>query len=541
MKFGRIGTDSAATGAILAHALSVEGRRFRKGHVLTADDVAALRRAGHETIVAARLDPDDVPEDSAAEEIATLIAGPMTLQREPFTGRVNLYADADGILVVDADLLARLNQIDEAVTVATLAPYARVEAGRMIATIKIIPFAAARRTLDAWRTMAGVAGMVRVAAFAPRRVALVMTRFEATKDAMLDKTEQVVRTRLESFGARLDVVRTVPHHEDSVAGAVAEALAAGCDLVLLFGASAITDRGDVLPAGIVAAGGRIEHFGMPVDPGNLLLLGRHDETPVVALPGCARSPKLNGFDWVLERLIAGVAVGSTDLARLGAGGLLQEIHSRPQPRDRRPGERPKIGPSVAAIVLAAGQSRRMGAANKLLEPVGGKPMVAHAVDAALAAACDPVLVVTGHQADQVRAALGDRAVQFVDSSDYAAGLSASLRAGYAALPEAADGAIVMLGDMPRVGAALLDSMIAAFDPREGRAIVVPTYRGKRGNPVLIGREFAGDIAALKGDLGARHLIAENDEVTVEVPIDGDAIFFDIDTPEMLAAASEGSD
>jgi molybdenum cofactor cytidylyltransferase len=324
---------------------------------------------------------------------------------------------------------------------------------------------------------------------------------------------------------------------DHTVPALAERIRAShADLVLIAGASAITDRRDVLPAAVEAAGGTVEHFGMPVDPGNLLLLARQGERPVLGLPGCARSPKLNGFDWVLQRLAAGVPVRRADIMGMGVGGLLMEIATRPQPRDAAPPARPG---EVAAIVLAAGQSRRMGEDNKLLALVDGRPMVTHVVDAMLASRASPVIVVTGHQADRVREALADRPVQWCHNPDFAEGLSTSLRAGLDALPDV-EGVLVALGDMPRIKAAQIDRLIAAFHPTEGRAICVPTVRGKRGNPVLFATRFVPEMRQLSGDVGARHLIGAHAEEVVEIEMDDDAALLDIDTPAALAALREAA-
>jgi molybdenum cofactor cytidylyltransferase len=309
----------------------------------------------------------------------------------------------------------------------------------------------------------------------------------------------------------------------------------GHDLVLIAGASAIVDRRDVVPAAIARAGGGIDHFGMPVDPGNLLLLAHHGTVPVLGLPGCARSPKYNGWDMVLERLAADIPVAATDIMAMGAGGLLKEMVNRPQPRQGRPDLSSAAAPRVAAIVLAAGQSRRMGAINKLLAGIDGVPMVARVVDAALASHADPVVVVTGHEADRIRAALDGRPVVFADNRDFADGLSTSLRAGLATLPDDVTAALVCLGDMPALKAGQLDRLIAAYDPVEGRAICVPTHLGKRGNPVLWDRRFFADMAGLSGDVGARHLIGANTELVVEVEMDDDAVLIDIDSPAALTA------
>jgi molybdenum cofactor cytidylyltransferase len=181
----------------------------------------------------------------------------------------------------------------------------------------------------------------------------------------------------------------------------------------------------------------------------------------------------------------------------------------------------------------------MGADNKLLAPVEGQPMVAHMVDAILASRAAPVIVVTGHEAERVRAALADRPVQWRHNPDYAEGLSTSLRAGLDALPEV-DGVLIALADMPRIRAAQIDRLIAAFHPTEGRAICVPTVRGKRGNPVLFATRLVPEMRQVSGDVGARHLIGAHAEEVVEIEMDDDAALLDIDTPAALAALLEAA-
>ena len=531
-----------AEGAILAHGLATPAGAFRKGRVLSAADVAALAREGIADVVAARPEPGDVGEDEAARRIAAAARGAGLAARAPFAGRANLYAGEPGVLLVDADRVDAINRVDESVTVATLAPFAAVAARGMAATVKIIPFAApAAAVAEAERLAAEGGPLARVAPFRTRTVGLVMTRLAGTREAALDKTARAVRDRAARVGAAAAPERRVDHDEESVAEAVAACIAEGCDIVLVGGASAVVDRRDVAPAGIVRAGGRIERFGMPVDPGNLLLLASVDTprgaVPVVAMPGCARSPKLNGFDWVLERLAAGLPVSGADVAGMGAGGLLKEIAARPQPRERGAPGAESAGPRaprVAALLLAAGQSRRMGPVNKLLAEVDGAPMVRRVAETLAASAAERPIVVTGHEAPRVRAALDGLDVGFAHNPDYAQGLSTSLRRGLAALDDGVDGALVCLGDMPAVRAADIDRAIAAFDPGEGRAIIVPAARGKRGNPVLWGARFFPQMAAVSGDVGARHLIGENAEWVCEVDVDDDGVLRDIDTARALA-------
>jgi molybdenum cofactor cytidylyltransferase len=321
----------------------------------------------------------------------------------------------------------------------------------------------------------------------------------------------------------------VAHDEAAVAAAVAAFAADGLDPILALGASAIMDRRDVIPAALERAGGTIVRFGMPVDPGNLLMLGKLGTATVIGVPGCARTLERSGFDWVLERTCADLPITSADIAALGVGGLLAE-GPRPSPRAIRDDS----ARSVAAVVLAAGRASRMGD-NKLLVELDGEPLVRHAVHAALGSRARPVVVVTGNQADRVRAALAGLDVVFVDNPAFQTGMASSLRAGIAAVSDAA-GAIVCLGDMPRVTAAHLDALIDAFDDAHAAdAIVVPTCERKRGNPVVWGRGHFAAIGELAGDVGARALIEQHPGDVRAVALDDPAILVDVDTPEALAA------
>ena len=536
MKFGDVPVADAL-GAILAHGLSAGGARFRKGRILGADDLAALQANGIETVVAARLEPGDVNEDPAADAIAAAALGEHLTATGAFTGRVNLYADAHGLAVYEADLVDRVNRIDESITIAAVPPYTPVEPRQMVATIKIIPFAVPGHVLEACvLTIEAAGGLFRVAPFVPRRVGLVQTTLPGTRAQLLDKTLAVLRNRIEALDGTLEGETRCAHTVDEVAAAIGEWRDRGCDMVMVMGASAITDRRDVVPAAIVAAGGTVDHFGMPVDPGNLMLIGHNGDAPVLGLPGCVRSPKVNGFDWVLQRLAAGLEVTGDDVMAMGAGGLLTEISLRPQPRaESRALPR---APRIAAVVLAAGQSRRMGPVNKLLAEIRGKPMVAHVVDVALKSQARPVLAVTGHEAAKVSAALQGRDVVLVDNPDFAEGISTSLNRGLRALPREVDGALICLGDMPEVTPEQLNRLIAAFSPDEGRAICVPTVHGKRGNPVLFARRFFEEMESVSGDAGARHLIGEAPELVCEVEMADNGVLLDIDTPQALARARD---
>ncbi|HEY8948903.1 MAG TPA: molybdopterin-binding/glycosyltransferase family 2 protein [Rhizomicrobium sp.] len=531
MLFETVSVDSAL-GAILAHGVRAGGKFLRKGRILSRDDLAVIKRAGVDHVTVARLDSADIPEDEAAARIAARLGGANMRIGAAFTGRANIYSTVDGLLRIDAARVNAVNAVDEAVTLATLSPYAPVKTGQMLATVKIIPFAApAKAVARAEDILNG--DTLQVEAFKPRTAALISTKLPGMKASLLDKNRTAIEARLRSVGSSLAFERRVAHDATPLADAITEAQRAGCDPILVFGASAITDRRDVIPAAVERVGGTIVHFGMPVDPGNLLMIGTLDGATVVGLPGCTRSPKLNGFDFVLWRLAAGLPVGREEIAMMGVGGLLMEIPTRPQPRDEPEAAVPHA-PKIAAVVLAAGMSSRMGS-NKLLAELNGKPLVRHAVDAALASAARPVIVVTGNDAAKARAALSGLDVVFADNPDFAKGLSASLKAGIAAVPADRDGAIVVLGDMPGVSAALIDKLIASFDPAEDRAICVATRNGKHGNPVLWARRFFPEIATIAGDVGAKSLIGLYGELVCEVEAADDAPLIDIDTPAALAA------
>jgi molybdenum cofactor cytidylyltransferase len=329
MKFGLTPIEEAE-GAVLAHGVRIDGVAYKKGDILTHERRMALDTAGVRCVVAARLEPGDVDENEAALKLAKRLAGQHLRCSTPFTGRVNLFAERAGLAIIEAEAIDRVNAVDEAITVATLPRYRAVADGDMVATIKIIPFATQAHTLETALAAAPM-GAISVQPFKPMRIGVVSTTLPGLKPSIVAKTLRVLEARLAPTGARIAAQESVPHEVGPLAKALAR-LIDGSDALIAFGASAITDRRDVIPAAIEAIGGRIERFGMPVDPGNLLLLAERHGIPIIGAPGCARSPKENGFDWVLQRLLAGVPIRDADIRAMGVGGLLMEIASRPQPR-----------------------------------------------------------------------------------------------------------------------------------------------------------------------------------------------------------------
>lgn len=528
-----------ALGAVVAHSHRLRGRMLKKGTVLDQPALDALAEAGRDSVIAARFEPGDVAENEAAARLAASLDAKQLSAGRAGTGRVNLHADAAGLLLVDAARLDRVNLIDESLTVATLPDATMVAAGDMVATVKVIPFAVPGAALERVSAVLREGAPIALHPFRALRVGLVLSTLPGLKESVLAGTVEATEARVTALGGTLLPPLRCPHAEAPIAAALRQLAEAGADLLLVAGASATVDRRDVGPAGVVAAGGRITHFGMPVDPGNLICLGELEGRPALVLPGCARSPKLNGIDFVLRRIFAGLPIGPGEIMRMGVGGLLKDTAARPLPRLRaagKPAPKPEAGSGgVAVVVLAAGASTRMAPHNKLLvTDRQGKTMIARTVDNALSSGARPVLVVTGHMRAEVEHALAGKPVQFVHADDYAQGLAASLKAGIAAVPAESPAALVCLGDMPLVTGRMLQRLIAAYDVDEGRSIVVPVHQGRQGNPVLWDRRYFPEILALAGDQGARRLLVRHMEQVAEVALDEDAVLRDFDTRESLA-------
>jgi molybdenum cofactor cytidylyltransferase len=534
MRFGPA-SPADAIGGVTVHTLRQGALVLKKGTTIGTAEVDALTRAGVKEIVVVRLEEGDVSEDVAAASIAQAVAGDGINVERAFTGRANLFAARPGVLVVDRAAVDRINAVDEAITFATLAAFKPVVEGEMVATVKLIPFGVEAKLRDA-AVAAAKGGALRIAPYKIKRVGVISTLLPGLTPKVVDKTLKVTAERLAPAGATIIAERRVPHDETALKAAMKELLNLGAELVLVFGASAIADRRDVIPASLSGIGGVVEHFGMPVDPGNLLLIGNAGGVPVLGAPGCARSPVENGFDWVLMRLLAGLKVTRAEITGMGVGGLLMEIVTRPQPRESRGADSNR---QVTAIILAAGRSTRMGGPNKLLAELRGKPLVRIVAEQALASKAKGVIVVTGHQAELVEKALEGLNLKLVRNPDFSEGLASSVKAGIAAVAGDADGAVICLGDMPMISAQFIDHLIEAFAPDRGNLIAVPVSAGRRGNPVLWSRRFFNELMTLDGDIGARHLIAKHNEAVAEVPVEGDAAFLDIDTPEGLEVARRG--
>lgn len=527
-------------GLILAHRQNFSGGSLAKGAVLTADKVAALVAAGIDKLVCARPEAGDIHEDDAAARLAPLLSPKHLDFSIAATGRVNIKVPEQGIIRYDRALIRQINEIDECITFALVQHNQLLAPGQMAATLKIIPFFVPETSVQKIEAVLAGSPAFSFHPLKQAQIALIQTRIEGQSDRLFAATEKVTAARLAVLGCVLVASHICAHNRDDVADMIMSCKDNGADIVLVCGGSAIIDRQDELPQAVLAAGGDVLQLGLAVDPGNLLMFAGLGGVPVIGMPGCARSPKLNGLDWVLQLVLADIPITRSELADMAAGGLLMEIASRPLPRAIA--TTPDKPDRVAGLLLAAGRSSRMGDDNKLLANVAGKPLVRHAAETMLEAGLADVTVVLGYQADQVAAALDGLALNLVFNARFAAGQGHSVAAGVGALSDKATDVLIGLGDMPLVSGDVLHSLVTAHlacDDHQ-RRITLPSLDGKRGNPVIWGGAFFPELCALEGDAGGRQVLQDHIVAHNLVAVANTAIFQDIDTPDDLQALRDGS-
>lgn len=541
MKFGPCALSDCLD-AILVHAVYLPDGRIAKGTCLTSDHLSRLRANGIDDIIVARLEDGDLGEDAAADMIAKAMMPANVRLSVAATGRVNIYATQRGLLRVDRLRLRDINMVDEGITLSTVQHNQLVEAGDLIATLKIIPYSVAETAVAAVIGLGAGEPVISFHALRPRSFGLIQTRIPGMADKILKATEQTAKQRLNQLGCALVDSRVVAHEAAAINQAITASRANGPAVMLIAGGSAIADRRDEVPMGVIAAGGRIDHFGLPVDPGNLLMLSHIDEMPVIGMPGCARSIKMNGFDWILHLLLADLRIDAAEIADMAAGGLLMEIVSRPLPR--RMVERRQISnATIGGVILAAGQSQRMGAQNKLLAEIDGVPIIRRTAQALIDGGLNDLVIVTGHEHRLVAAALDDLPVTCIYNDDYQSGQASSVACGVRHHQNGSHAAVLIaLGDMPLVRPELIAALLRDHSslPDATDRITLPVFDGRRGNPVIWGRGFFDELVALTGDAGGRIIFAENKNAVNSLGWPDDSIHLDIDTPEALAPLKKAS-
>lgn len=328
MRFGPVPLTEAE-GKLLAHNISdVDGRRLlRKGRTLDAEAVQILAELGHATVFVAQLEEGDVHEDEAAERIARVVAGAGVEASSPHTGRVNITAGALGVAYVDTELLFALNGI-EGVTVATVRAHTVARPRARVATVKIIPYALPPDALDRAESAGKGAGLISVRPIESVPVAVTLVGGRGVWEGLRSGLGAAIERRMEGLGCRVVTTACVPLDEDALSTALRDQAEAEAGMIVVAGETATMDANDLIPRGIRLAGGEVEHLGLPMDPGHLLLLGYLAGIPVVGAPGCVRGSVPDGFDAVVPRLLAGERLTRGDLESLGHGGLLSDPRTR---------------------------------------------------------------------------------------------------------------------------------------------------------------------------------------------------------------------
>ena len=292
-----------------------------------------------------------MPEDIAADRLAQPLVSPLLARTRAATGRVNLAAEVPGLLRVDTAMIDRLNTIDESLTIGTLPDYAVVAPKDLVATVKIIPFSVPGNVLAVAEALVRQAGSpLTLHPFHHLKVGLVVTELPGLKDSVTEKTIAATEQRVTQLTGTLLPPLRAPHEEAPIGKALESLISQGADLLLVVGASAVVDRRDVGPSGIVRAGGEILHFGMPVDPGNLICLGR-----IGARPGAGPARLRAQPEAERHRLRADAAV------RRAAGRSARDHeHGRRRPAegDRHPAAAAREGAGHAADRRSRRAARR---------------------------------------------------------------------------------------------------------------------------------------------------------------------------------------
>jgi molybdenum cofactor cytidylyltransferase len=530
MKLSQL-TPKDAIGHLSVHAHKLIQGKIRKGQIITASDADDLTKAGIDAITCAVAEKGDIDENAAADRLAKHLTGSGIIPGQASTGRINFTTEHLGIVRYNRDTLSRINAIDEGITLALVQHNQLLAPGDMIATLKIIPFFVSYKSVSKVEEVLSEDPLFTLHPLASKKIGLIQSRFPHQSDNFIAATERVTAARADQLGCSMIGCSTVAHDKGELSAAIKAASDAGAEVILIAGASAIADRHDVIPEAVIDAGGVVDHFGLAVDPGNLLMLGHLDKKLVIGMPGCSRSPKLNGLDWVLQLHLASIQLDRGELAEMAAGGLLMEIASRPMPR-ALVAQKPKKA-RIEGVLLAAGLSNRMGDENKLLADIAGTPMIRHIAETMKRSRLDTITVILGHDADAVAAALDGIEARLVFNPDYRKGQSTSLLTALNHLDASTSDLMVFLGDMPLVDTAAVDRLIEAHTNAENRpsCITLPVVDGQRGNPVIWGESFFAEIADIKGDTGARPLFEVYQTAINAVPFDGPELLFDANTPE----------
>lgn len=323
MRVEKVPVEQAVGHVLLHNQTGPDGRRaLKKGRRLTPADLPTLHALGRKQVYVAILAEEDANEDEAGARLGDRLAGEHLTASRATTGRVNLLAAAAGVLKVNVAGLLAFNDFP-GLTLATLTNNSPVQPKTMVGTIKVIPYgmprtdlAAAEQALEQHRPV------LAIRPFVIKQATLITAGSETAREKVIKSFTSALRDRLAAYGTTLVEGPYVAEDEQAISQALCWALDNGAEMVLVAGETSVVDEDDITPRAIKAIGGKIEHYGVPVEPGNLLLLAYYQQVPIVGAPGCARNKSYNVVDMVLPRLAAGEHLTRRDLIELSHGGLL---------------------------------------------------------------------------------------------------------------------------------------------------------------------------------------------------------------------------
>ena len=519
-------------GSVIAQTYNLPGKTISKGTFVTSEIVDYFKEFDVQTILCAVPANGDIHEDEAAEAISNAIDKNQIYVEKASTGRVNFKSQSLCLVRYERALIREVNLVDESIAFSIVEHNQLLAKNDLIATLKIIPFFTQKKYVDQVISILAKNELFNTHSLNRKKVSLIQTSFEWQKKSMFKATSNVTRNRLEALDCSLNEEKLICDDYKALCSEIRSSTGSGIDILLISGASAITDRSDYIPKAILSEGGEIIQYGLAVDPGNLLLIGKVGNTTVIGMPGCARSPKLNGFDWVLQLLMADIPISREELAEMGAGGLLMEIASRPLPRAlaKSVSKREK---KVMGVILAAGNSTRMGKDNKLLRNIGDAPLIRNTAIEMLKSDLDSCSIVLGYQSDKVADVIKDLNVNLILNPLWKEGQASSLRAAINTLDSTYSDLLIMLGDLPGIKSIHINSIIEEHlltDNRKSK-ITIPSFKGQKGNPVIWGRSFFDDLSNLEGDVGGRTLFSEHPAAINILEMENPWVVKDTDTPE----------
>lgn len=514
-------------GYILFHSVFINKGRIRKGKIINANDIKLMSASGIEELYVGSMEKGEIDENSASRIIGQAILSDNFSMSPTFSGKTNITSKYDGLFEIKENNVRKLNEISSNIAISSLNNHDIVYRGDHVLSVKSISYAIKYSDVNNIVSFLSNENLINLKEFKPLKFGIIYSHSINEKNTLIAKTKKSIETRIRDYNSSIMFECTTNHDFNSLKESIKKLSLMDLDVVLLFLSSSVSDYNDIVPQIIIQLGGKITSFGMPVDPGNLTLSATLGKTNLIAAAGSARSDALNGLDWHLNCLHAGVVVNEKMVNSLGVGGLLKDIDFAIK--------RKKISKTImtkkaniAAVVLSAGQSKRMGEKNKLLLKVNGKSIIKNYIDNITKSNISEVIVVTGHESEDIMLELKNYNLKFVFNEKYKDGLSTSLRAGIKSLGKKIDAVMICLPDMPLIGIYEINKLIEFYNPSIGNEICIATSNQQRGNPVLWDKSYFNELMNIKGDKGGRDLLSNFLDKSVEVDL-GEAVAFDIDT------------